>query len=545
MAVMLLSLSLAVHAGQEQSDSLQAMLDQSKTDPERIRAHIRIANAQTTQNYSKALEHAILAVRLSEQTGDYAAMIESYKLAGGISMYKGLFDLAVNFFIRHYDLAKKAGDETEAGMAYFNQGSVYLMMEDFGKAGKYFDDAYVMLQADHHKKEKPIPETISITYWMNMAIIHWNQGHIQRGDSMLTRCLLMVKDKPGMENKLMSIHHIRALLYLKSKRPEDALSELTLSRALALRMKNLPGIAATFITSGEAFEMTGDLVSAKRSYTEGLLYAEQYNGLADQIINAEKLYRLYRKSGPSDSMVKYFELFTKLQQKSKSQQAKEELMRTELMRSYNGMVEDWERQHNAAKRQNLFLSITLLLASIAALLAFIRYRQRNRTMKFETVRRDLKERMAKLEQRRFQAELNHRAAEVEYSRSELNKQQLLVGLVDGLDPAKPNTNSKDKGKAEFVGGSTSERKAKAWEEFEYRFQLLHSGFYDRLNQRFPGLTINERRLCAFLKLDMTTKEISDITGQSVRAVNMARIRLRNKLGLTNTDTELFAFLSAL
>jgi DNA-binding CsgD family transcriptional regulator len=267
--------------------------------------------------------------------------------------------------------------------------------------------------------------------------------------------------------------------------------------------------------------------------------------LADQIINAEKLYRLYRKSGPSDSMVKYFELFTKLQQKSKSQQAKEELMRTELMRSYNGMVEDWERQHNAAKRQNLFLSITLLLASIAALLAFIRYRQRNRTMKFETVRRDLKERMAKLEQRRFQAELNHRAAEVEYSRSELNKQQLLVGLVDGLDPAKPNTNSKDKGKAEFVGGSTSERKAKAWEEFEYRFQLLHSGFYDRLNQRFPGLTINERRLCAFLKLDMTTKEISDITGQSVRAVNMARIRLRNKLGLTNTDTELFAFLSAL
>jgi hypothetical protein len=44
---------------------------------------------------------------------------------------------------------------------------------------------------------------------------------------------------------------------------------------------------------------------------------------------------------------------------------------------------------------------------------------------------------------------------------------------------------------------------------------------------------------------MTTKEISIITGQSIGAVNMARIRLRNKLGITHSDTELFTFLSEL
>ena len=166
-------------------------------------------------------------------------------------------------------------------------------------------------------------------------------------------------------------------------------------------------------------------------------------------------------------------------------------------------------------------------------------------MRFERVRRDLEERKSKFEQLRLQAELDQRDAELEAIRAELNKQSIIEGLVGGLDPAKPTPDIQSLGKMQLGIASASDRKAKAWEEFEYRFQQLHSGFYDRLNQRFPGLTINERRLSAFLKLDMTTKEISDITGQSIRAVHMGRIRLRNKLGLTHTEKELFDFLSEL
>lgn len=540
-----LLLYLNVHAGQDIPDSLQAMLNGATTDSARIRAHIGIASTLTTTNYKKALEHATLAVGLSEKTGDQSAMIESYKLAGGVSLYKGLYDLAVNFFNKQYDLAKKVGDEVEAGMAYFNLGSVSIMMEDYGEAGKYFRGAYQMLEAGHQKKSIPMPEITLVTYWMNMALIYWSEGDIRRGDSMLTRCMPLVNDRPGMEDKRMSIHHIRALLYLKSKRLKDALYELALSRALALQLNNLPGIAATYITAGRSFEKTGDIDSAKKAYTEGLGYAVQYNGLSDQIINAESLYMLYRESGPSDSMVKYFTLFTELGKQSKAHQAKEEMMRTELMRSYNRMVDDWESQQKATKRNNFWLSITLLGALVAALAAFIRYRNRNRKMRFERVRRDLEERKSKFEQLRLQAELDQRDAELEAIRAELNKQSIIEGLVGGLDPAKPTPDIQSLGKMQLGIASASDRKAKAWEEFEYRFQQLHSGFYDRLNQRFPGLTINERRLSAFLKLDMTTKEISDITGQSIRAVHMGRIRLRNKLGLTHTEKELFDFLSEL
>jgi DNA-binding CsgD family transcriptional regulator len=59
---------------------------------------------------------------------------------------------------------------------------------------------------------------------------------------------------------------------------------------------------------------------------------------------------------------------------------------------------------------------------------------------------------------------------------------------------------------------------------------------------FPTLTLNERRLCAFLKLQMTTKEIASLTGQSIRAVELARTRLRKKLQLTNSEINLYDFI---
>ena len=81
-----------------------------------------------------------------------------------------------------------------------------------------------------------------------------------------------------------------------------------------------------------------------------------------------------------------------------------------------------------------------------------------------------------------------------------------------------------------------------WEEFEVRFQDVHSDFYDNLNKKFPNLTPNEKKICSFLRLNMSTKEISAITYQSVRSIDMARFRLRKKLEL-DTDENLVSFLS--
>jgi hypothetical protein len=96
-----------------------------------------------------------------------------------------------------------------------------------------------------------------------------------------------------------------------------------------------------------------------------------------------------------------------------------------------------------------------------------------------------------------------------------------------------------------IDGFEDDQDTQVWKEFELRFTEVHTEFYNKLTNRFPDITLNEKRLCAFLLLDMTTKEISSITGQSMTAIEQARIRLRKKLGLSNQNISIPNFLATL
>lgn len=70
-----------------------------------------------------------------------------------------------------------------------------------------------------------------------------------------------------------------------------------------------------------------------------------------------------------------------------------------------------------------------------------------------------------------------------------------------------------------------------WEQFEFQFDAVHGDFLTRLRQNYPDLSPNEQKLCAFLRLNLNTKEITNLLGISIRGVEVARYRLRRKLGL--------------
>jgi len=82
-----------------------------------------------------------------------------------------------------------------------------------------------------------------------------------------------------------------------------------------------------------------------------------------------------------------------------------------------------------------------------------------------------------------------------------------------------------------------------WKEFELRFTSVHPEFYDKLNADFQDLTANEKRICAYIRLNLTTKEISYFTGIRPNTIEVARTRLRKKFNLTNTEITLEKFLS--
>jgi len=70
-----------------------------------------------------------------------------------------------------------------------------------------------------------------------------------------------------------------------------------------------------------------------------------------------------------------------------------------------------------------------------------------------------------------------------------------------------------------------------WEQFTHHFDQVHGDFSTRLREEFTDLTPNEQKLCAFLRLNLNTKEIANLMGISQRGVEVARYRLRKKLGL--------------
>ena len=70
-----------------------------------------------------------------------------------------------------------------------------------------------------------------------------------------------------------------------------------------------------------------------------------------------------------------------------------------------------------------------------------------------------------------------------------------------------------------------------WEVYQNNFNLIHKNFFKNLKARYPQLTPTDLRFCALLRLNLTTKDIAQFTGLSVRGVEGARYRLRKKLGL--------------
>lgn len=85
------------------------------------------------------------------------------------------------------------------------------------------------------------------------------------------------------------------------------------------------------------------------------------------------------------------------------------------------------------------------------------------------------------------------------------------------------------------------RKKLAQAFIEFHFGELQESFQQRLIGKFENLTANEVRLSSYLRLNMSSKEISDITKQSIRALEAARSRLRKKLKL-NSSVNLVSFL---
>jgi DNA-binding CsgD family transcriptional regulator len=80
-----------------------------------------------------------------------------------------------------------------------------------------------------------------------------------------------------------------------------------------------------------------------------------------------------------------------------------------------------------------------------------------------------------------------------------------------------------------------------WEQFSIHFDRVHAGFLSLLKDRYTTINQQELKLCAYLIMNLSSKEIAQLMAISVRGVEVSRYRLRKKLQIP-TEMNLFEFL---
>lgn len=198
----------------------------------------------------------------------------------------------------------------------------------------------------------------------------------------------------------------------------------------------------------------------------------------------------------------------------------------------------------------------LILVGIAllgiALIPSIRFQSAKRKLEYSKVKEirakeqqfqskfaETQEKIDQLEAEKMQADLDHQAKELASTTMHLvQKGEMLTRIKDNLTEvnkivADPNAKKQIRSMIRTIEADVNFDET--WQNFEHKFDKVHVDFNKRLKEQYPSLTPNDIKLCTYLKLNLTSKEIASLTNISVRGVEISRYRLRKKLGLESHE----------
>ena len=70
-----------------------------------------------------------------------------------------------------------------------------------------------------------------------------------------------------------------------------------------------------------------------------------------------------------------------------------------------------------------------------------------------------------------------------------------------------------------------------WKKFEANFDLVYENYLKRLGESYPDLNVSDKKICAYIKMDLSSKDMAPLLNMSVRSIETNRYRIRQKLGL--------------
>ncbi|MFK7970146.1 MAG: two-component regulator propeller domain-containing protein [Bacteroidia bacterium] len=117
-----------------------------------------------------------------------------------------------------------------------------------------------------------------------------------------------------------------------------------------------------------------------------------------------------------------------------------------------------------------------------------------------------------------------------------HKNKILNDLKGQLQDVHVASEKNAKGLAPIIHKINSELKEENyWEQFQLIFNQTHTHFVERLQQLHPKLSTHEKRLCCFLRMQLSNREIASILNITINAVEQAKYRMKKKLDLSKEE----------
>lgn len=454
-------------------------------------------NYYNLASYTKAFENLEIALQLYTEMNDTLNIQDVLNLQGNVFFSYNDFDRAYSYYEKNLELSKTRNDKIRIAKAMTNLGLIYSYKS--GNSSLTEDSAKVLsdMAIDHIKKGLLIIDETDETITKAEILYNLSDEYRSKGD---------------FENALQSI------------REAINISDKTSGRVYIWSNTSYANILIDL----------DSLDHSKRILLSILKLAEE-SDLKESLIHIHSLLsEIYTYEKDYENALIHHVKESELSESIFSQAQKNQIDAIKIASE----IETKERQKQAESKLKFYRTIIiiflLLLVLIIVFHFYSRLRQKNKNVELEN-----KLLNDSLEARN--RELTTRIMAL-IQRNEIEKEMVLK-----LNRLKLRFKKKENQQEvqDIVRSLSFKQDDQLWKEFEIRFESIHQEFFNKLASSYPELTTNEKRLCAFLYLDMSSKDISAITGQSIRALNVARTRLRKRFDLTNDTQSISAFLNSL
>lgn len=481
---------------------------------------IKMSEEVRKTNRFKSLSYIQEALTLEKQLSD-SILLKLYSAAGLIYKDQESYYMALNYFYKQLELQEKQ-NRSESFFIENNIGGCYYLLGNKTKAREFWKKALLGYESyirknksDHRTKEASL-------IYNNLAVVEQEEGNFAKALEMLKEFRtqnILLKDTL---NIIMAQENL-ADVYMDFNEPETAIKEIRKGLVLGEKINSPYDLSSLRMKMGEIFLQQYNNRDSALYYLKNAFDMGHKHGFVDiKLSSSEKLVRLYENEMNYKEALKYLHIAKTLSEESIGIQNTKQVNRLE--EEFNEKMKQNDLIQDQKKREMYLLAgiVVSLLFSAIIFLMFQLQKNRNQKRLAENhlMAKELEEKNKELTSnalQMFQTSeiINSTHKELRELKSEDPHNRLLSKIISDLKK-----------------GTQAFNKA----EFEKLFMETDGDFYKKLLKKFPNLTKNELRLCAFLKLNLSSKEISAITQQSPHSIVVARSRLRKKLELDENSS---------